>query len=177
MNFTRLLVFLAIFLAHFSYGQNNTLRIAEIDSLTNRIDNIETSTLNIGHFIVPRYSDNDTTRLYNRYIFDTLKRNFYKCIYDCSFRGLEKIVFYFSDRELIKVVVNVNEYNKDPFNAIYYFDKGEPIHKIESNSSTRLWNIDRIKAQAKQYLDEVDGIITYLDKGKRRHLTCGRHEQ
>jgi len=167
MTLHKLLVFFTILLNNFSYGQDNNSKVAEIDKLISRIDSSEINAVNIGHFIVPRYSDNDTTRLYNRYILDTIKRDFYKCIYDCTFRGLENITFYFIDKELIKVVVKVKEYNEQPFNAIYYFDKGVNIYKQEDKSSNPLWNIDRIKAQESQYIDDIAGIIAYLDNKRK----------
>lgn len=164
-----LLLFSLLLCISFVNGQDNSFRVGEIDGIVAKIDSIEKKAVNIGKFIVAKYSDSDSTRLYNHYILDTTKRDFYKCIYDCTFRGFEEITFYFIDRELIKVKVKVNEYNEDFFNATYYFDKGSNIYKQEdlTKDSTLLWSIDRIKAQAKKYLNDIDGIITFLDNRKR----------
>ena len=143
--------------------------VLKIDSIVSTIDSIERNAVNIEDFIVIKHSDSDTTRLYNHYILDTVKRDFYKCIYDCTFRGLEEITFYFVNRELIKIIVKTQEANQNPFNATYYFDKGINVYKQgDLAEDTHLfWKVDELRDLSKSYLRDMDGIINYLDGNKK----------
>jgi len=169
MHRSTLIAFPLLLTFNLATGQTNLAKVSRIDSVIKRIDSIQRNGTNIGNFVVPRFSDSDTTRLYNHYILDTVKRHLYKCVYDCTFRGREEITFYFLQGAVIKVIVNLHEYNEQPFQGIYYFDQGTNIYKHEDplNNKNLLWDVGRILAKSKEYLNDFPAISKVLDHAKK----------
>ena len=164
------IVYLMVFsmLSNTSFSQEIHDDKQKIDELIFKSESVVNAALNIQHYVVAKYSDSDTTHLYNIYIVDTVKRILYKCIYECTYSGLEEVTFYYYQNKLIKATVKEYQRNNDPFNAVYYFSGDSLVYKLEQGRSSafKSWNIESIKEKSRSYLKDFKGICNYLDNRK-----------